>query len=95
MTYELLYSHRSITHLSRIPERMRDEVEERLFRLAESPTRVSVRIASPPFPPDGQLYHFVLVDKLAERWFFTVIFRYSHDETAIHVLSVTWRELDS
>ena len=37
--------------------------------------------------------HFETTDAVADRWFFTVIFRYSQDETALHVLSVTWREL--
>ncbi|MBX9583060.1 MAG: hypothetical protein K2X87_22365 [Gemmataceae bacterium] len=50
-------------------------------------------VASPPFPPRGQLYHFQAVDSAGGRWFFTVIFQYSQDETALHVLTVTWTDL--
>jgi hypothetical protein len=68
-------------------------LEINLQRLGDAPASLSVPIASPPFPPRGQLYHFEVSDSANRRWFFTVIFRYSQDETALHVLSVTWREL--
>gem|GEM_PF-6067878 len=55
-------------------------------RLASAPTALSVPIASPPFPPRGQLFHFQFIDPSNRRWFITVIFRYSQDETALHVL---------
>jgi len=61
--------------------------------LADAPVSLSVPIASPPFPPRGQLFHFDTIGAGGATWFFTVIFRYSQDETALHVLSVTWREL--
>ena len=62
-------------------------------RFASNPASLSVPIASPPFPPRGQLFHFRLGESSERRWFFTVIFRCSQDETALHVLSVTWREV--
>jgi hypothetical protein len=65
-----------------------DVVERHLRELADDPIAMSVPIASPPFPPRGQLFHFQIGN-----WFFTVIFRYSQDETGLHILSVTWREL--
>lgn len=43
--------------------------------------------------PSGQLFHFETIDSVGDWWFFTVIFRYSQDETALHILSVTWREM--
>ncbi len=93
MSYGLLYTDKAVGQLERLPAEFIDAVETNLLRLATNPTAVSVPIASPPFPPRGQLYHFELTDSANRRWFFTVIFRYSQDETAIHVLSITWREL--
>ena len=43
--------------------------------------------------PRGQLFHFNAVGFGGSSWFFTVIFRYSQDETTLHILSITWREL--
>lgn len=93
MSYGLLYTDKAVGQLERLPAEFIDAVETNLLRLATNPTAVSVPIASPPFPPRGQLYHFELTDSANRRWFFTVIFRYSQDETAIHVLSITCREL--
>jgi hypothetical protein len=75
------------------PAEFVDAVESNLLQLAASPTWLSVPIASPPFPPRGQLFHFEVTDSAKKRWFFTVIFRYSQDVTALQILSVTWREL--
>jgi len=93
MRYGLLYTDKAAGQLDQLPDKFIDVVEGELFRLAESPTSVSVPIASPPFPPRGQLFHFETTDSDEVRWFFTVIFRFSQDETALHILSVTWREL--
>ena len=76
-----------------LPDEFVDVVREKLYALATSPTTWSERIASPPFAPRGQLFHFRAVGFGGSSWFFTVIFRYSQDETALHVLSITWREL--
>lgn len=95
MSYSLLYTDKAVGQLEELPFSMLDEVERNLLRLASSPTELSIPIASPPFPPRGQLFHFELTDIADVRWFFTVIFRYSQDETALHILSVTFRELDA
>ena len=93
MSYALRYTDKAVGQLERLPPEFVDVVETNLLRLAATPASVSVPIASPPFPPRGQLFHFEADDSDAVRWFFTVIFRYSQDETALHILSVTWREL--
>lgn len=93
MSYRLLYTDKAIGQLERLTIEFVDAVEERLLALADAPTALSVPIASPPFPPRGQLFHFETSDTAGAPWFFTVIFRYSQDETALHILSVTWREL--
>lgn len=93
MNYRLLYADKAVGQLEQLPADLVDTVDENLRRLAASPTTVSVPVASPPFPPRGQLFHFETTDPAGTRWFFTVIFRYSQDETALHVLSLTWREL--
>lgn len=93
MTYRLLYTDRAVGQLGQLPAHFVALVEDQLLDLAGSPASLSVPIASPPFPPRGQLYHFEARDPADRRWFFTVIFRYSEDETALHILSVTWREL--
>jgi hypothetical protein len=93
MTYRLLYADKAVGQLDRLPAEFVDAVEQHMLDLAGSPASLSVPIASPPFPPRGQLYHFEVRDAAGVRWFFTVIFRYSQDETALHILSVTWREL--
>ena len=93
MSYSIFYSGKADAQLDHLPVEFVDVVEEMMIRLAAGPTTVSVPIASPPFPPRGQLYHFDVDGHDGKRWFFTVIFRYSQDETAIHILSVTWREL--
>ena len=94
MSFYLLYTDKAVGQLALLPVGLIDPVEANLARLADSPVGVSVPIASPPFPPRGQLFHFEATDAAADSWFVTVIFRYSQDETALHVLSVTWRELD-
>ena len=93
MSYQLLYADKAVGQLAQLPAEFVDGVESNMLRLASAPTALSVPIASPPFPPRGQLFHFRLSDSSERRWFFTVISRYSQDETALHVLSVTWREL--
>ncbi len=93
MSYRLRYSERVAGQFGELPPEFVDVVEENLRRLADSPTTWSERIASPPFAPRGQLFHFNAIGFGGSSWFFTVIFRYSQDETALHILSVTWREL--
>ena len=93
MSYQLLYADKAVRQLDALPAEFTDVVEENLLRLAGAPASLSVPIASPPFPPRGQLFHFDTIGTGGARWFFTIIFRYSQDETALHVLSVTWREL--
>ena len=93
MSYQLLYTDKAAGQLADLPAVFVDVVEENMLRLADAPASLSVPIASPPFPPRGQLFHFETIGAGGAKWFFTVIFRYSQDETALHVLSVTWREL--
>jgi hypothetical protein len=93
MSYRLLYTDKAVGQLQQLPEGFVDVVEESMLRLADSPTGLSIPIASPPFPPRGQLFHFDTIGAGGVKWFFTVIFRYSQDETALHILSITWREL--
>ena len=93
MSYKLLYTEKAAGQLEQLLPEFVDVVEHQLLRLAETPATLSVPIASPPFPPRGQLYHFEAVRLMGPPWFFTVIFRYSQDETALHILSITWREL--
>jgi len=93
MSYRLQYSGRVVDQLHDLPAEFVDVVEESLRALAASPTTQSERIASPPFAPRGQLFHFNAVGFGGSSWFFTVIFLYSQDETALYVLSITWREL--
>jgi hypothetical protein len=92
--YRLRYTDHAADQLGRVPVAWLGQVERQLRRLAVSPVGLSVRIASPPFPPRGQLFHFALTEDGGSSWFFTVIFRYSQDETVLFVNSVTWRELD-
>lgn len=93
MSYRLLYTDKAVGQLAHVPTELVGTVERSLLELADAPTVLSVPVASPPFPPRGQLFHFEATDFASRDWFFTVIFRYSQDETALHILSVTWREL--
>ena len=93
MSYGLLYADKAVGQFNRLPAELVDTVEANLLRFAATPAPPSVPIASPPFPPRGQLYHFEATDLANRQWLFTVILRYSQDETALHILSVTWREL--
>lgn len=93
MSYGLRFTVKSNRQLDSLPAWFVDRLELELDRLAESPTELSIPIASPPFPPRGQLYHFECDDECGVGWFFTVIFQYSQDETELHILSITWREL--
>jgi hypothetical protein len=94
MNYELRYSPRAQGQLAALPADLTSDFDRQLRALSSTPTALSVPIASPPFPPRGQLFHFESRDGNGRNWFFTVIFCYSQDESALHVLSVTWRELD-
>jgi mRNA-degrading endonuclease RelE of RelBE toxin-antitoxin system len=93
MNYHLIYTAKAVGQLDGLPPEFVDLVEANLQLLAENPAANSVPIASPPFPPRGQLFYFLTSDWRGEQWFFTVIFQYSQDETSLHILSVTWREL--
>jgi hypothetical protein len=93
MSYGLTYTDKSIGQLEHLPIEFVDIVEVNLLRLAERPVTLSVPIASPPYPPRGQLFHFGVTHPPGTEWFFTIIFLYAQDETALHILSVTWREL--
>jgi hypothetical protein len=93
MSYHLVYTDRAIGQIDDLPDEFVDTVRENLEALAASPTTWSEPIASPPFAPREQLFHFTAVGFGGASWFFTVIFRYSRDETALHILSLTWREL--
>jgi hypothetical protein len=93
MSYQLSYSDRAIGQIDELPDEFLDVVEQNLRALAVSPTSLSERIASPPFASRGQLFHFHALGVGGTSWFFTVIFCYSQDETALHILSITWREL--
>ena len=63
-----------------------------MLALAQTPATLSVPVASPPYPPRGQLCHFLAEDSAGAVWFFTVNFRYSQDETALHLAALNWRE---
>ena len=93
MNYEISYSQRARGHMASLPPDFVDAYDRNLLLLARNPVGLSDRIASPPFPPRGQLYHFHTVNTAGAVFFFTVIFQYSQDETTLHVLRVTWREL--
>lgn len=93
MSYQLRLSSKAERQFDDVPDEFIDVVRESLHALAASPTSRSQRIASPPFAPRGQLFHFHAVGFGGSWWFFTVIFRYSQDETTLHILSITWREL--
>jgi len=67
-------------------------VEDDLRRPADSPVSLSAPMASPPFAPRGQLFHFETLGAGGTAWFFTVVFRSSQDDTALHVLGLPWRE---
>jgi hypothetical protein len=93
VSYRLLLAPKADRQFADLPDDFVELVQENLYALADSPTELSVPIASPPFPPRGQLFHFDTIGAGGVKWFFTVIFRYSQDETALHILSITWREL--
>ena len=93
MTYEILLADKAKGQLPLLPEELDIPLKGKLLELARTPTRLSVRVASPPYAPRGQLYHFYLVDSIGDLWFFTVIFQYSQDERSLFILSVTWREI--
>jgi mRNA-degrading endonuclease RelE of RelBE toxin-antitoxin system len=93
MTYELRYSPKAQVRMLELPAEFLELVFEHLGKLAEHPTKVSIPTASPPFPPHGQLYHFHLFDSIGDWWFFTIIFQYTQDESALYILSITWREM--
>ena len=93
MSYQLRYEPRAARHIENVPHDLLDALERNLVLLARNPVGLSERVASPPFPPRGQLYHFHTVNPPGAVFFFTVIFQYSQDETSLHILSVTWREL--
>lgn len=93
MSYQLILSPKADRQFADVPDEFVDVVEESLRALAASPTSLSERIASPPFAPRGQLFHFYAVGFGGSSWFFTVIFCYTQDEAALYVLSITWREM--
>lgn len=64
MSYALLYTDKAVIQLESVPVEFLDLLEINLQRLAASPASLSVPIASPPFPPRGQLYHFEVKDSV-------------------------------
>jgi len=94
LNYRLIYSKKAKSQLSRLPIEFVDIVQSEMDRLGESPASVSVPIASPPYAPFGQLFHFT-IEYLDQSWFFTAFFNYSQDESSPGITSITWREIDT
>lgn len=77
MSYQLRLTPKANRQFDDLPDEFVDVVRENLNALADVPASLSVPIASPPFPPCGQLFHFDTIGAGGVPWFFTVIFRYS------------------
>ena len=92
MRYEIRLTEQAEGDLAALPPHIQQFLELRLVELSESPSRVSRRSVSPPYPPDVMLFEFDYLIA-GEHWYFTVFFRYSQDETTLIVRDIAARRL--
>jgi hypothetical protein len=90
MPYGLIYSAQAEEDLGNLPADLLPFIEARLLDLARQPATLSRPSVSPPYPPGGQIYqcrrpHFSPWDV---EHHFTVLFRYSQDETTLYILGI-------
>jgi hypothetical protein len=83
MAFRVRLDEEAAKKLMSLPPQIRLHVALEIQRLGESPAAVSEPAAF-PHPLDGQFFRFKYAGP-AEDHFFTVMFRYSADETAIDV----------
>jgi hypothetical protein len=93
MPYEVILSPRAAADFISLPGPLQDFLEYSIDHLAENPVQLS-RPSAFPYPPNAQLFQVERADADGERHFFTILFRYSQNETAIEVIGIGHQVLD-
>jgi hypothetical protein len=88
MEYEIYLTSKAESEFNALPVWLQGIVESHLLELAKSPSALSRRVVSPPYPPGGMMYEFSHgpIDGTLHR--FAVFFRYSQDETRLVVFAI-------
>ena len=90
MTYRIEFSTKAEEDFLRLDGRLQNAIEAGLYRLAESPTRLSQPSVCPPYPAGCQMYEFQS-DLDTELHVFVILFKYSVDEQALWILGIGHR----
>ena len=88
VSYDIALSPQAEEDLARLPPPLQQYVERQLMRLAADPLSLGRRSVSPPYPPRCQLFQPSPVLYNGRPHEFTVLFRFSVDETALEVVGV-------
>ena len=91
MSYNVAYEDEASEGLLRLPPVIASKVLDEIDKLAEDPAGLS-RPSYFPYLPVGQIYQFWCEDG-DRRFWVSVFFQYSPDETSIIILAVTGQEL--
>ena len=87
MAYRVILSPDAQQTLESLPEWLFRRVAKRLERLGKSPTRLSRRSVSPPYPPGYQMMDF-RVRGTRFLHHFVVLFKYRTNETELFVFGI-------
>jgi hypothetical protein len=87
MSYDIVLSPQAIEDLARWSLPLQNYVEQQLLRLADNPAALS-RSSAFPYPSHCQLFHPGAIELDGVRHEFTVLFRYSQDETSLEIAGI-------
>ncbi len=88
MSYEVILLPRAEVDFANLETHLQAFVETRFSELGQSPTQLSRRAVSPPYPPGFQIYEFDFDVPGEDRHHFAVLFRYGQDEASLHVAAI-------
>lgn len=87
MPYTVILSPQAEADFLSFPPGLQSFIEQNINRLAENPVQLSRRGAF-PYPENAQLFHFDHPNLDGKAHFFTILFRYSQDETTIEIIGI-------
>jgi hypothetical protein len=90
MSYGVVVTDEALSDLQRLPHPLQQRLEYEIRRLAQDPVRLSRPSAFPHVP--AQCYRLEASHQ-GGRYFITVLFRYSVDETRIEIFSIPFLQI--
>lgn len=94
MDYEVRLTNQAEADLASLHPWLRDVLHSNLDRLAKTPSLLGRKTVSFPFGGDGMMYEFDHGPIGNTYYYFTIIYRFSQDETSLVVTKIGFREYD-